>query len=75
MTEAEYIAMSTALCNVITVMELIKEMREHTLTSSGKLEIARLPSLHPRTKHINVCNHHFRENVRRSLITLAARTR
>jgi hypothetical protein len=28
-TEAEYIAMSMALCNVISIMELIKEMKGH----------------------------------------------
>ena len=75
-TEAEYIAMSQALRNVIPVMNLIQEMREKgfqvicTLPSvyckvfednSGALELARLPKLRPRTKHINVCYHHFRE--------------
>ena len=30
---------------------------------SGALELARLPKLCPRTKHINVCYHHFREHV------------
>ena len=32
--------------------------------NSGALELARLPKLRPRTKHINVCYHHFREHVR-----------
>jgi hypothetical protein len=31
---------------------------------SGALELARLPKLRPRTKHINVCYHHFQEHVR-----------
>ncbi len=35
---------------------------------SGALELARLPKLHPRTKHINVCYHHFREHVRKGII-------
>jgi hypothetical protein len=30
---------------------------------SGALELARLPKLRPRTKHISVCYHHFREHV------------
>jgi hypothetical protein len=34
------------------------------------LELARLPKLCPRTKHINVCYHHFREHVRNGLIKL-----
>ncbi|KAL7474813.1 hypothetical protein ACHAW6_000767 [Cyclotella cf. meneghiniana] len=77
-TEAEYIAMSMALCDVFLVMELIKEMREHKFDivnmqpcvyckvfedNSRGLELARLPRLRPHTKNINVCCHHFREHV------------
>eukprot|EP00956_Cyclotella_meneghiniana_P028259 scaffold65189_cov41-Cyclotella_meneghiniana.AAC.1 len=84
-TEAEYIAMSSALRDVIPVMELLKEMRElgHPVIcteptvyckvfedNSGALELARLPKLRPRTKHINVCYHHFREHVRNGLIKI-----
>ena len=84
-TEAEYIAMSQALRNVIPVMNLIQEMREKgfqvicTLPSvyykvfednSGTLELARLPKLRPRTKHINICYHHFREHVHKGLIKI-----
>jgi hypothetical protein len=35
--------------------------------NSGALELARLPKLRPRTKHINVCYHHFRKYVRNGL--------
>ncbi len=38
--------------------------------NSGVLELARLPKLHPRTKHINVSYHHFREHVRNGLIKI-----
>jgi hypothetical protein len=38
--------------------------------NSGTLELARLPKLHPRTKHINVCYHHFCEHVRKVLIKI-----
>jgi hypothetical protein len=34
------------------------------------LELARLPKLRLRTKHINVCYHHFREHVRKGLIKI-----
>ena len=79
-TEAEYIAMSMALRDVIPLMELIKEMREHKFDivnmqpyvyfkvfedNSGALELAQLPRLHPCTKHINVYYHHFREHVQK----------
>ncbi len=35
---------------------------------SGALELAQFPKLCPRIKHINVCNHHFREHVQDGLI-------
>ena len=84
-TEAEYIAMSQALRDVIPVMNLLQEMREREFQvicnepyvyckvfedNSGALELARLPKLRPRTKHINVCYHHFREHVRKGLIKI-----
>jgi hypothetical protein len=84
-TEAEYIAMSQALRDVIPVMNLLQEMRERDFQvictepyvyckvfedNSGALELARLPKLRPRTKHINVCYHHFREHVRKGLIKI-----
>eukprot|EP00804_Cyclotella_cryptica_P009459 CCRYP_017777-RA/>CCRYP_017777-RA protein AED:0.38 eAED:0.39 QI:0/-1/0/1/-1/0/1/0/98 len=66
-------------------MKLIKEMRERKFDivntqpyvyckvfedNSGALELARHPRLRPRTKHINVCYHHFREHVRKGLIKI-----
>jgi len=84
-TEAEYIAMSMALRDVIPIMSLVQEMRERHFKvictepyvyckvfedNSGALELARLPKLRPRTKHINVCYHHFREHVRKGLIKI-----
>jgi hypothetical protein len=73
-TEAECIAMSQALRDVIPIMGLLQEMRERDFKvlctkpyvyckvfedNSGALGLARLPKLCPRTKHINVCYHHF----------------
>ena len=84
-TEAEYIAMSQSLRDVIPIMGLLQEMRERNFNvlctepyvyckvfedNSGALELARLPKLRPRTKHINVCYHHFREHVRKGLIKI-----
>ena len=74
-----------ALCDVIPLMEHIKEMREPKFDTvnmqpyvycnvfediSGALELARLPRLCPCTKHINVCYHHFQEHVRKGLIKI-----
>ncbi len=84
-TEAEYIAMSQSLRDVIPVMNLLEEMRERDSQvictkphvyckvfedNSGALELTRLPKLRPRTKNINVCYHHFREHVRKGLIKI-----
>jgi hypothetical protein len=38
--------------------------------SAGALELARLPKLCPRTKHINVCYHHFCKHVQKGLIKI-----
>ncbi len=77
--------MSQALRDVIPVMNLLQEMRERKFQvicsepyvyckvfedKSGALELARLPKLRPRTKHINVCYHHFRKHVRKGLIKI-----
>ncbi len=78
-------AMSQALHDVIPVMNLLQEMREQEFQvicnepyvyckvfedNSGTLELARLPKLPPRTKHINVCYHHFCEHVCKGLIKI-----
>jgi hypothetical protein len=77
--------MSQSLRDVIPIMGLLQEMRERNFIvlctepyvyckvfedNSGALELARLPKLRPRTKHINVCYHHFREHVRKGLIRI-----
>ena len=40
--------------------------------NSGALELARLPKVHPGTKHINQSFHHFREYVERQEIHIQA---
>ncbi len=71
--------------DIIPVMNLLQEMRGRDYQvictephvywkvfedNSGAVELARLPELRPRTKHINVCYHHFRELVRKGLIKI-----
>jgi hypothetical protein len=83
--EAEYISLSESLRDTIPLMNLIHEFKEHgfPVTSSqpkvyckafednsGALELARLPKIRPRTKHINIKYHHFREYVRLGLIEM-----
>lgn len=84
-TEAEYISLSTALRDVLPLMELCNEMHAHGFDTyhdkprvyckafednSGALELARLPKMRPRTKHINCSYHHFREAVRKGEVSI-----
>ncbi len=84
-TESEYNALSTATRDVIFLMQLVIEARrldwkvfDGTPTvhckafedNSGALEMARLPKMRPRTKHLCVRLHHFREYVRNKMISI-----
>ena len=75
--ESEFLALSAATRHVKSVMYLLEEVnqkftRVHTKPrvycklfedNSAALEIARVPKLRPRTRHINVIYHHFRNEV------------
>ena len=82
-TEAEYISLSQALRDTIPLMTLTDEIRKYlnlevisTPTvkctafgdNSGAVEIANVPKMRPRTKHLNCRYHHFRSYVTRKLI-------
>ena len=84
-TEVEYIALSASLREVIPLMGSLKEAREQGLQvqylppkihctvfedNSGALELARLPKMRPRTKHINQSFPHFCEHVERKDIII-----
>lgn len=84
-TEAEYMAISEAFRSLLPLMDLLEEAREKGVPiesgppvvrckafedNSGALELARLPKMRPRTKHINVKYHHFREAVEQKRVTI-----
>ena len=84
-TEAEYIALSTALRKVISLMKLLKELKRRGLPITlpvptircqvfednlAALELANQPKLRPRTKHLAVRLHHFRDHVQRKDIQI-----
>jgi hypothetical protein len=84
-TESEFIGLSHALRDLIPIMELVKELRENGFDmisvtpkvhckvfedNSGAIEIASVPKMRPRTKHINIKYHHFRGHVDRGEITI-----
>jgi hypothetical protein len=84
-TEAEYIALSSALRDVIYVMQLLEELISFGIKipvstptvrckvfedNVGAIELAKAPKLRPRTKHIAIQYHHFRTHVAKRLITI-----
>ena len=86
-TESEYTGLSYALRGAVQIMELLKEMRglDFPIESSqakvhcrvfednsGTLEMAKVHKYRPRTKHLNVRLHHFRDYVQREEISIHA---
>ena len=84
-TESEYTGLSYALRDAIQTMELLKEMKKlgfpirstvpkmHCKVfedNSGALEMATTHKYRPRTKHLNVKLHHFRDYVTRKEISI-----
>ncbi len=74
-TEAEYMALSMATRELIYLMNLIEELRNYGVDliknqpilqckvfedNAGAIELAKLPKLRPRTKHMAIQYHHFR---------------
>jgi len=77
--EAENIALSQAMHNIISMQTLLAEIAKLTKLKIGKttmhsmvfednkgcVELVAVPKMRPRTKHIAIKYHHFREHVRR----------
>lgn len=79
-TETEYVALSHSLRDTFPIMNLLKEFnaREFKIIgdrnakimckafedNSGAVELANVPKMRPRTKHINLVYHHFRSRVK-----------
>ena len=84
-TESEYTGISYALRDGIPIIELLKEFQAYGFPvdtaqaqvhcevfedNSGALETAKVHKYRPRTKHINVKLHHFRDYVARKEVTI-----
>ena len=84
-TEAEYICLSQSLRTVLVQMRFFKEIAKRIKSfrytkpvikctafedNKGAIELAKAPKLRPRTKHINIKYHHFREAVANNLVTI-----
>jgi hypothetical protein len=84
-TEAEYVALSQSLREVIPIMNLLQEPKDKHINvhhvkpiirctvfedNAGALELANVPKMRARTKHINSKYHHFRSFVSRSIVSV-----
>jgi len=84
-TESEYTGLSYSLRDAIPIMELLKELKKMKFPirsakpvvhckvfedNSGALEIATTHKYRPRTKHLNVKLHHFRDYIIRKEISV-----
>ena len=78
-TEAEYIALSQSMRNLLPIQALFKEIHQRGFQLSlptpevrctvfednaGAIELANAPKIRPRTKHIAIKYHHFRSHVK-----------
>lgn len=77
--EAEYISLSQSMRDAIPIMDFIQELTDYGFIeplakttikctafedNSGAVELAKVPKMRPRTKHINLVYHHFRSHVK-----------
>jgi hypothetical protein len=84
-TEAEYIALSQSMREVLPIMWLLEEVQKRGIKvnakpckvhckvfedNEGAIEIAKVPKMRPRTKHLNIKYHHFREEVKKGTVSI-----
>jgi len=83
-TESEYVALSQAMRDIIPLLEVLNHIQKSIDVdidqpvvrctvfedNQGALELAIAPKMRPRTRHIAVKYHHFREHVERGLIKI-----
>ena len=84
-TESEYTGLSYALRDAIPIMSILQEMQTFGLSvtpenakiycrvfedNSGAIEMANTHKYRPRTKHLNVKLHHFRDYINSGQITV-----
>ncbi len=84
-TGAKYIALSQAMREVIPIMQLLNEAHEMGIPMTNQrpsvkckvfednaeaIEVANIPKMRPRTKHLNIKYHHFKEEVRKGTISV-----
>jgi hypothetical protein len=84
-TEAEYIALPQSMREILPIMWLLADAQGRGIKVNGKvcqmhcnvfednegsIKIAKVPKMRPRTKHLNIKYHHFREEVKKGTINV-----
>jgi hypothetical protein len=84
-TEAEHIALSQAMREVLPIIWLMEEARQQGIPvlharpkihcnafedNAVAIEIANVPKMRPKAKHLNIKHHHFREEVKKRTISI-----
>lgn len=76
-TEAEYMATSSAVCDLIWLKQLANELdqsMEKCVTvfcdNESAIKLAKLDAFRPRTKHIDIRFHHLREKIESGVIDI-----
>jgi hypothetical protein len=84
-TEAEYIALSQAIREVLPIIWLMEKTKQQGIPvlnampkvhckvfedNAGAIEIANVTKMRPRTNYLNIKYHHFREEVRKGTINI-----
>jgi hypothetical protein len=84
-TEAEYIALSTAAREILPILSLAKEAANIGVIpktqapilrckifedNNGAVEMANVPKMRPRTKHLNIKYHFFRQFVQQGILSV-----
>lgn len=76
-TEAEYMALSTAVCDIMWLKQLAQELdvtdNERTnilCDNESTIKLAKSDAFRPRTKHIDIRYHHLRDNIENGVISI-----
>lgn len=83
--EVKYIALSTAARRIIPILSLAQEVARYGVINNveeptiqckiykdieGAVEMANMPMMHPRKKHLNIKYHFFRQCVEKGILTI-----
>jgi len=74
--EAEYVAVASCCAQLLWIRQQLKDFYVDTgcilifCDNTSAINIFKNPCQHKRTKHINICHHFLRDNVKKGLISM-----